>query len=257
MSQAAVVPIEELQLSSRCIATLKQHGFAHLHDFEGILFPDLYAFLSFGQAKLVLKELLARDVAVKFGEPTWNEDAWRVFLETIVAEGIVTWKEIALAVCGELNPPQVGTAIASNKSFQRRFPPRETMKNVMDWFYAQSGKCTVCGTRLFLEADHIRSKQDHRDMGGHEEDADTLDNLQLLCKRCNVIKRPSHAFGGISFGPAQSVLMWILLTERPQTRDDFYKLCRAHGLTMANIRFDEAWAFAEWLKREGKYAPPA
>ena len=123
----------------------------------------------------------------------------------------------------------------------------------MDWFYSQSGKCEVCGTRLFLEADHIKSKQYFREAGEDPTKADTLGNLQLLCKRCNVTKRPSHELGGISFAPAQSVLMWILLELRPATREEFYKLCRQHGLTMANIRFDEAWAFAEWLRREGKY----
>jgi 5-methylcytosine-specific restriction endonuclease McrA len=189
----------------------------------------------------------------KFSRPDWSEEDWANFVQRLVADEIVTWNEIAMAVCGELNPPQVGTAIASNASFQAKFPPRETMRNVMEWFYAQPGKCASCGTRLFLEADHMKSKQEFREEGRDETEADTLDNLQLLCKRCNVIKRPSHDLGGISFAPAQSVLIWILLTERPATKEEFYKRCRAHGLTMANIRFDEAWAFAEWLKREGKY----
>jgi hypothetical protein len=47
--------------------------------------------------------------------------------------------------------------------------------------------------------------------------------------------------------------MWILLVERPRTRAEYKTLCRAHGLTMADIRFDEGWAMAEWLARVGKY----
>lgn len=33
----------------------------------------------------------------------------------------------------------------------------------------------------------------------------------------------------------------------------FEHLCRTYGLTMANVRFEEAWAMAKWLQREGKY----
>lgn len=247
------ISIEELDINPLITKKLKLKGFNNISDFQDILFPNLYEFLSFDQAKSVLKVLLDKEVSVLFAKPDWTEEKWHLFVEGLVASGIVTWFEIAMAVCGELNPPQVGTAVASNPSFQKKFPPRETMKNVMKWFYAQSGKCSICSTRLFLEADHIRSKQDFLEQGEDVENADTLENLQLLCKRCNVIKRPSHAFGGISFAPAQSTLIWVLLTEKPQTREEFYILCRAHGLTMANIRFDEAWAFAEWLKKEGKY----
>ncbi len=240
-------------LSAGSVAKLRKLGHNHLGDLSELETHDLYAVIGFEQSKVLLKALLKAGGAARFSKPDWSEEDWAKFLQSLVEDEIVTWNEIAMAVCGELNPPQVGTAIASNKSFQAKFPPRETMKNVMAWFYAQEGKCAACGTRLFLEADHKRSKQDFKENGLPETDADTLENLQLLCKRCNVIKRPSHDLGGISFAPAQSVLIWLLLTERPKTRTEFYTLCRQHGLTMANIRFDEAWAFAEWLKREGRY----
>jgi 5-methylcytosine-specific restriction endonuclease McrA len=240
-------------LSRRSVQKLHELGHEYLGDISEVEFHELYEVIGFGQAKTLLKVFLKAGGAAKFSRPDWSEEDWAEFVKKLVSDEIVSWNEIAMAVCGELNPPQVGTAIASNSSFQAHFPPRETMRNVMEWFYKQDGKCTNCGTRLFLEADHIRSKQDFREAGLPETDADTLDNLQLLCKRCNVIKRPSHDLGGISFAPAQSVLIWILLTEKPQSKSDFYRLCRAHGLTMANIRFDEAWAFAEWLKREGRY----
>jgi hypothetical protein len=245
--------IDDLELSDLIKRKLKAAGYISLADFHGIHFPDIFAILSFDQSKDLLKYLLSGRVDVGFSKPSWDEKQWHSFVEEMVARGIVDWKEIAMAVCGELNPPQVGTAIASNASFQKHFPPRETMKNVMAWLYTQNGKCSVCGTRLFLEADHIKSKQAYAEEGKDPEDADRLENLQLLCKRCNVIKRPSHTLGGISFAPAQSVLIWILLSEKPATRDDFYTLCRHHGLTMASVRFDEAWAFAEWLKKEGRY----
>lgn len=249
----AAISIAELELSRSAIQKLEVNGFKTLADLAGKLFPSFYEFLSFDQAKALLKVLLEKEVEVLFAKPDWNEPQWHEFVESMVQQGIVSWFEIAMAVCGELNPPQVGTAIASNQSFQAKFPPRETMKNVMEWFYAQSGKCSICNTRLFLEADHVRSKQDFLEKGEDVKNADTLSNLQLLCKRCNVIKRPSHLLGGISFAPAQSTLVWILLAKQPKTKQQFYQMCREHGLTMANIRFDEAWAFAEWLRKEGKY----
>ena len=47
--------------------------------------------------------------------------------------------------------------------------------------------------------------------------------------------------------------MWILLIKRPKTYQAFKKMCRAYGLTMADIRFQEAWAMAVWLQRDGLY----
>jgi hypothetical protein len=239
-------------LSERSCRELQSHGFTGIDDFSGIHFPDLYKFLGFDQAKKLLTYLRANGISVKFDAPDWTESQWRQ-LDSLIVDGILTWGEVAMAVCGELNPPQVGTAIASKKSFQTNYPPRKTMQAVMEWFYNLNGKCAVCGTRLFLEADHITSKQAHLEAGSSVDEADALGNMQLLCKRCNVIKRPSHKLGGVSFAPAQAVLIWILLHHKPPDKKAFYSLCRSHGLTMANIPFDEAWAFAEWLSREGKY----
>lgn len=249
------ISVVELGLGTNITSKLLKNGLETLADFQGIVFPEVYEFLSFEQAKMLLKVLLEKEIDVLFAKPDWDQKQWSDFVASLVDKGIVSWFEIAMAICGELNPPQVGTAVASNPSFQAKFPPRETMRNVMDWFYAQSGKCNVCGTRLFLEADHIRAKQDFLDNQEDVSNADTLENLQLLCKRCNVIKRPTHALGGISFAPAQSTLIWILLSKQPNTKQEFYFLCREHGLTMANIRFDEAWAFAEWLRKDNKYPP--
>lgn len=47
--------------------------------------------------------------------------------------------------------------------------------------------------------------------------------------------------------------MWLLFTKRPKTYQEYEKLCREYGLTMANIRFQEAWAMARWLEKEGLY----
>ena len=83
--------------------------------------------------------------------------------------------------------------------------------------------------------------------------ADRIDNMLLRCRRCNVIRRPSHKRGGKTFLTTESALMWILFVKEPQTYEEFQKECRSYGLTMANIRFEEAWAMARWLHKDEMY----
>ena len=177
----------------------------------------------------------------------WSEENWKCMIDYLVELGIIKHSEVASLVLGHLNPSQVGTSIASKKSFQSQFPPRKCWAAVREWHFQQTGQCADCGTRLELQADHIIPREE---LGDH---ADRLNNLTLRCRRCNVIKRPSHKQGGQTFLTSEAALMWILFTHKPSTYQDFQKLCREYGLTMANIRFEEAWAMAKWLNREGKY----
>lgn len=177
----------------------------------------------------------------------WTEEQWKYMINYLVDEGLVKYSEIASLVLGHLNPSQVGTSVASNKSFQSHYPPRKCWQAVRQWHFDQTGKCADCGTRLELQADHIIPKEELGDA------ANTLDNLTLRCRRCNVIKRPSHKHGGETFLTAEAALMWILFTKRPDTYEKFMNLCREYGLTMASVRFEESWAMAKWLEREGKY----
>lgn len=177
----------------------------------------------------------------------WTDADWLEMLTGLIDAGIITWSEIANVALGELNPPQVGTAIASKKTFQAHYPPRRMWAATRAWFYSQPGRCGDCGTRIMLEGEHIQPRAEFGDA------ADTLGNMQLLCKRCNAIKRPSHRNAGVTFLTAQTALMWLLLTYKPRTYGAFKGLCREYGLTMADIRFQEAWALAVWLWREGHY----
>lgn len=177
----------------------------------------------------------------------WTEEQWKYMIDYLVDEGLVKYSELASLVLGHLNPSQVGTSVASNKSFQSHYPPRKCWQAVRQWHFDQTGKCADCGTRLELQADHIVPKEELGDA------ANTLENLTLRCRRCNVIKRPSHKHGGETFLTAEAALMWILFKKRPDTYEKFMGLCRAYGLTMASVRFEESWAMAKWLEREGKY----
>lgn len=177
----------------------------------------------------------------------WTEEHWRSLILYFVESGMVSYKELASLILGNLNPSQVGTSVASKKSFQSHYPKRKCWAAVRQWHFDQTGKCADCGTRLDLQADHIIPKEVLHDK------ADTLDNLTLRCRRCNVIKRPSHKLGGKTYLTAEAALMWILFTKRPSTYQEYERLCRSYGLTMASVRFEEAWAMAKWLEREGKY----
>jgi hypothetical protein len=182
-------------------------------------------------------------------DSAWTPDDWQGLLDRLVQLGLVTWPEVAALVLGQLNPPQVGTAIASSASFQQNFVPGEydsIMRAVMHWFYGEGGRCTTCGTRLDLQADHIDPRQNY----ANPADADRIENLTLRCRRHNVTRRPSHVFGGLTFLTAEAALMWILLTIRPRTLLDFVRLCRIYGMTMADVRMQEAWAMAHWLSHD-------
>ncbi len=174
-----------------------------------------------------------------------SEAYWKDLLQHLVDHGILTWKEITTVVLGALNPPQVGTSIASNKNFQNIYGKGKTWQAVKQWFYQQPLGCRQCGTLVKLESEHIVPKAQ---LG---PEADRLENLQLLCKRCNAVKRPSHKNAGLTHLTTEAALMWILFSCEPSSYDDFKILCRAYGLTMANIRIEEAWALRVWLDKLG------
>lgn len=177
----------------------------------------------------------------------WKEDDWLKLINWFIGSKFLSARELSALMLGHLNPSQVGTSIASKKTFQSQFPPRKIMQAVIKWHFEQSGKCADCGSRLELQADHMVPREKLGDK------ADRLKNMTFRCRRCNVIRRPSHKHGGKTFLTAEAALMWILFVKRPRTYQEFEKLCRSYGMTMANIRFQEAWAMAHWLKREGLY----
>lgn len=188
---------------------------------------------------------LVREAPAK--DSGWSALNWKALIDWFVQTGILSYKEIAALTLGHINPSQVGTSIASKKTFQKHFPPRQCWAAVRKWHFEQTGKCIDCGTRLELQADHIDPRQNLGDK------ADRLENMTLRCRRCNVIRRPSHKQGGLTFLTAEAGLMWILFTKRPCTYQQFEAHCREYGMTMANIRFQESWAMARWLEHEGLY----
>ncbi len=188
---------------------------------------------------------IAPDTVFGLHDSAWSEDQWRELIYSLVDNEIADWRELAALILGHLNPSQTGTSLASSEGFKRRYGKGNTMRIVMDWAYDQSGRCADCGSRLELQADHIQGREQYDD----PLEADFIENMTLRCRRCNVIRRPSHELGGQTFLTAESALMWILLVIKPRTIMDFIRLCRIYGMTMADIRMQEAWAMAHWLSR--------
>lgn len=236
---AADTEIEQLpNISAGAKKKLKDAGYKQLKDFTDVYYPTIYDLIGFGVGKSLLIFIVSSNTQVAFKKPTWDENDWKIFISQLVTDELVTWEDVAVCVTSELNPPQVGTAVANN--VKHNYPPRKTMKEVFKWFYLQDGKCRTSGKRLWLEVDHIEPKEVFIKRGDDPKNADTLANFQLLTKRENVVKRGSHRLGGLSFAPASSALMYILLRFKPTSFAKFSTLCREHGLTMASIRFDEA-----------------
>lgn len=180
----------------------------------------------------------------------WKDGEWKGLLEALIERGMATWKDVTALVLGHLNPSQFGTSLASSDGFKRKYGKGNTMKVVMEWAYRQTGRCADCGTRLELQADHVEGREQFKD----PLEADFIENMTFRCRRCNVVRRPSHEFGGLTHLTAQAALMWILFVIRPRTLKDFTRMCRMYGMTMADIRMQEAWAMAHWLARDD---PPA
>lgn len=188
--------------------------------------------------------------ALGLHDSTWSEEEWFRLLQQLIDSGIGKWKDVTALVLGHLNPSQVGTSLASSEGFKRKYGKGNTMRIVMEWVYSQAGTCADCGARLELQADHIKGREQYPD----PLDADFIENMTLRCRRCNVVRRPSHEFGGLTFLTAEAGLMWILLVIRPRTFRDFVRMCRLYGMTMSDIRMQESWAMAHWLSRAN---PPA
>jgi 5-methylcytosine-specific restriction endonuclease McrA len=185
-----------------------------------------------------------KTVRVSFADESWNNNQWQALLERLISSGLCTWKEITGLVLGHLNPSQVGTSLASSEGFKKKYGKGNTLEIVRKWLYAQEGKCADCGTRLELQADHSNPRESFE----NPLDADFIENMLLRCRRCNVIKRPSHEYGGTTHLTAESALMWIMFTFEPRTFIDFVRLCRLYGMTMSDIRMQEAWAMAHWVQ---------
>ncbi|MCI0457413.1 MAG: HNH endonuclease [Gemmataceae bacterium] len=236
---------------------LVEWGYSTIDDFEGIEVATLLdRGLSWGVLKKIISKIVAEGKKPKWEVPgpDWTPQQWQDFLTKLVTQGLTTWQEIAVATLGEMNPPQVGTSLATKSNYlKEQFPGKKVMAAVIAWLYSQPGRCVKCGTRLFLEVDHKKGKHEFAREGRPKEEADTLPNLQLLCRRCNVIKRESHRLGGSSFATTQATLIWIILVHQPLTLKEFGKLCRKYGLTQSDVRFQEAWALAEWLRRDNLY----
>src|SRR5438034_521977 len=110
------------------------------------------------QAELELEAPVSEKLDVQVGR-TWTEEQWKEFVYKIIEKRLVSWEEVASVVLGELNPPQVGTSLASNANIKANYPPRKAWQAVKAWLWSQPLGCRECKTLLKLEAEHIIPKE--------------------------------------------------------------------------------------------------
>lgn len=100
-------------ISTRASKLLNEEGRFTLRDFEGCYYPDVYDRVGYSAGKNLLLAIRLAGVAPLFDRPNLSDDGWKDFLIDMIQQGIVSWEDVAVAVCGELNPPQVGTQVAN------------------------------------------------------------------------------------------------------------------------------------------------
>lgn len=115
-------------LSNDAAQKLNAAGYQNLGDFEGAYFPDVHELIGYGRSKPLLIAIVSAGVATEFRKPEFSEANWREFMSSIVEQGLVSWEDIASAVLAELNPPQVGTAVAN--AVKHNYPKGKTMQEV-------------------------------------------------------------------------------------------------------------------------------
>lgn len=176
----------------------------------------------------------------------WSDDHWCSFLLTkLIDPEIVTWQEVTELVLGAISPPAVSSRIAGNKHIQAKLESGKAVKTALGWLYNQPPGCMECKTLLKLEIDHIKSLDESGD------DAHHIDNIQILCKRCNCKKRPNYSSN--TYLSNNAGLMWLYFHYEPDTYEEFSFLCKAYGFNKrSSSKFREAWVISIWLK---KYKP--
>ncbi len=172
-----------------------------------------------------------------------TEERCEEIITNLVEEDILDWTTIAKEMLQSLQPPQTATHVPQLDGLRERYERGNRWAPSRRWMYSQYGPCENCGKITSINHDHIVE----RDILGDE--ADRLENLRFLCRRCN---QSRHWENGniLDLGTAAAV-MYLLFTQKPKTVKELEKMGRQVGLTQSNQRFEETWAFAMYLHREG------
>lgn len=172
-----------------------------------------------------------------------TEERCEEIIKNLLDEGILDWTTIAKEMLQSLQPPQTATHVPQLDGHRERYERGNRWAPSRRWMYSQYGPCESCGKITSINHDHIVE----RDILGNE--ADRLENLRFLCRRCNQ-SRHWEKGNVLDLGTAAAV-MYLLFTQEPKTVKELEKMGRQVGLTQSNQRFEETWAFAMYLHREG------
>ncbi len=158
--------------------------------------------------------------------------------------------------------PRIVVGIVGKKLRKQHGKKKLNDKTVKDALEAELKKQEISDYSdelLNKVAEKLKRYLNRRPVMGEEEKkfkfaADLLDNLRILCRRCNAISRPSHIQAGSSQFPTGAECAFILLYHQPKSFKEFVKLGRDRKLTVRSLqRFQEAWFLARELESRGIY----
>lgn len=174
-----------------------------------------------------------------------SESTCRDLVEGLIEAGVITWSDIAEEILQAMQPPQTATHVPQLDGIRELYESRQRWAPSRRWMYAQYGRCGECGALLSMTHDHVLS----RDLLGSK--ADYLENLRFLCRRCNQARHWEK--GNILAWGTAAAVQYLLHTESPSTVKELEELGKELGLTQSNQRYEEAWALAVFLSRQGQY----
>ena len=138
----------------------------------------------------------------------------------------------------------------THKSFIDSSPLFQKMKQTSPFlltFSYLSGNMKLASREAnFISRRELIENKSERATNAIQTNSTAVSRLSSCFKQNNYFYRKT-------FLTAEAALMWILFTKKPSTYQEFAQLCREYGLTMASVRFEEAWAMAKWLERDGQY----
>mgnify|MGYP001223135129 CR=1 FL=1 len=157
----------------------------------------------------------------------WTEEQWKESVSSMRETFSISWKEIAETLMREVAPNNQIRSYCTRTDFKAQFPEGTNLSGEMyAWFRRQEDKCATedCENVLGLQIEHITEVSD----GG----TDHPDNLQLMCRGCNIkknLKKKTLVRGSYIDAPLTNSAMavWLLLANHskgPLTYKDFRKL---------------------------------
>jgi len=157
----------------------------------------------------------------------WSEEQWEGVVNALCKQFSISGKELAETLMREIAPNNQIRSYCIRPDFKSQFPKGTNLSGKMyDWYRQQKDQCITegCENVLGLQIEHIAEVSD----GG----SDHPDNLQLMCRGCNIkknLKKKELVRGKYVDAPLtnSALAVWLLFANRskgPLTYKEFRKL---------------------------------